>query len=50
MSIIADAHYNWVKGYSQKHTIGYIANTCSKHINSQILSCMYEIYYNEGLL
>jgi hypothetical protein len=32
---IADAHYNRVKGYSRKYTIGYIANTRNKHINTQ---------------
>jgi hypothetical protein len=31
MSFIANLFYNWVKGYSQKCTIGYIANTHDKH-------------------
>jgi hypothetical protein len=33
--VISDVRYNRVKVYSQKHTIGYITNTHSKHRNTQ---------------
>jgi hypothetical protein len=33
--VIADVRYNREKGYLQKHTIGYIANICNKHRNTQ---------------
>jgi hypothetical protein len=32
VSIIIDVRCNWVKGYSQKYNIGYIAGTGKKHI------------------
>jgi hypothetical protein len=34
-SVIADVSYNEVMGYSGKYIIGYIVNTCDKHINTQ---------------
>jgi hypothetical protein len=34
-SVIADVHYNRVKGYSRECAIGYIANTHNKHRNTQ---------------
>jgi hypothetical protein len=34
-SVIADVKYTQVKGYSWKYTIGYIANTHSKHRNTK---------------
>jgi hypothetical protein len=34
VSVIADVHYNRVKGYLQ-YTTGYIANTCNKHRSTQ---------------
>lgn len=33
--VIADVHYNRVKGYWRKFTIGYIGNSRSKHRDPQ---------------
>jgi hypothetical protein len=35
MSVIANARYNRVKGFSRKYTIGYMANTRNKNRNTQ---------------
>jgi hypothetical protein len=35
VSVITDVRYNPVKGYSQKYTISYIANTRNKHRSTE---------------
>jgi hypothetical protein len=42
-----DVRYNGMKEYSRKYTIGYIASTRSKHINTQ---CDYIKVFFGGVL